>query len=75
MAWEADLKAVTISSKWQVVIPREERERLRLSKGQKLLVVPWDDMIALIPDRDISELRGAFPNLSADDLREENDRM
>ena len=69
------MKAVTISSKWQVVIPREERERLRLSKGQKLLVVPWDDMIALIPDRDISELKGAFPHLSAEGVREENDRM
>ena len=69
------MKAVTISSKWQIVIPREERERLKLTKGEKLLVVPWDDAFVLMPDRDISELRGAFPKLSADDIRDENDRM
>lgn len=69
------MKAITISSKWQVMIPRTERERLKLCKGQKLLVVPWDDMIALIPDRDISELKGAFPQVSTEGIREENDRM
>ena len=68
-------KSVTISSKWQVVIPRTERERLKLSKGQKLSVVPWDGMFVMMPDRDLSELEGAFPNLSADGLREQNDRM
>lgn len=59
------MKAVTISSKWQIVIPSEERERLKLVKGQKLLVVPWDTMMVFTPDRDISELEDAFPHLSA----------
>ena len=68
------MSAVTLNSKYQVVIPKEERKRLKLRKGQKLLVVPWDDMIVFVPDRDLSELEGAFPKLTTENIREEEDR-
>lgn len=66
---------VTVSSKYQVVIPLEVRKMLKVRKGQKMLVVVRNDMIELVPDRDISELRGFLKGMSADNVREEDDRI
>jgi AbrB family looped-hinge helix DNA binding protein len=53
-----NMKTVTISSKYQVVIPKIVREALRLHSGQKMQVVEYGGRIELIPERDIKELRG-----------------
>jgi AbrB family looped-hinge helix DNA binding protein len=66
---------VTVSSKYQVVIPLEVRMRLKVRKGQKMQVVVRNDMIELVPDRDISELRGFLKGMSVDNIREEDDRI
>ena len=50
--------AVTLSPKYQVVIPREIREKLGLKPGQKLEVMAFEGRIELIPVRPIGELRG-----------------
>ena len=52
------MQSVTVSPKFQVVIPRTVRESLHLKPGQKLEVVQYEGRIELIPERDISELRG-----------------
>lgn len=52
------MQAVTLSPKFQVVIPRSVRESLRLKPGQKLEVVEYEGRIEMIPQRRISELRG-----------------
>lgn len=49
---------VTVSPKYQVVIPKEVRSKLRLAPGQKLNVLLIDGRIELIPVRPIQELRG-----------------
>ncbi len=49
---------VTISPKFQVVIPKEVRERLNLVPGQKVQVVALDDRIELVPVRAARKLRG-----------------
>jgi len=66
---------VTVSSKYQVVIPRELRERLKIRKGQKMLMLAIGNRIELVPDRDISEMKGIFPGLSTDGIRDEEDRF
>ena len=68
---------VTISSKYQVVIPREVRERLRLRKGQKMLVFERNGFVQLVPDKDIKELRGIAKGMSSsmEGIREEVDRV
>jgi hypothetical protein len=48
---------------------------LNIHKGQKLSVVVMDDTIELVPERDIKELKGAFPHISSDDVRDEGDRL
>ena len=52
------MQAVTLSPKYQAVIPRAVRESLRLRPGQKMQVVEYDGRIEFIPERDIAELRG-----------------
>ena len=64
-----------VSSKYQVVIPREVRESLKIRKGQKVLVLARRGMIEIVPERDISELKGFLPGLSTEGIREEEDRF
>jgi AbrB family looped-hinge helix DNA binding protein len=49
---------VTVSPKYQVVIPKNIRDALHLHPGQKMKVMEYNGRIELIPDRDISELKG-----------------
>ena len=49
---------VTISPKFQVVIPRSVRERLNLSPGQKVQALVYDGRVELIPLRPAKALRG-----------------
>jgi AbrB family looped-hinge helix DNA binding protein len=49
---------VTISPKFQVVIPKRIRVAMRLKPGQKLAVFRYADRIELVPVRPIREMRG-----------------
>jgi AbrB family looped-hinge helix DNA binding protein len=50
--------AVTISPKYQVVIPKDIREKLQLSPGQKVEAVAYEGRIELIPIRPVKKMRG-----------------
>ncbi|MGA2643029.1 MAG: AbrB/MazE/SpoVT family DNA-binding domain-containing protein [Spirochaetia bacterium] len=52
------MATVTISPKYQVVIPKEVRERLGLTPGQKIQTIVFEDRIELIPVRPIKKMRG-----------------
>ncbi|MCK4508906.1 MAG: AbrB/MazE/SpoVT family DNA-binding domain-containing protein [Desulfuromonadales bacterium] len=67
------MQTVTVSPKFQVVIPREVRESLHLRPGQKMQVIEYEGRIEFIPDRDISELRGFLKGINTD-FERENDR-
>jgi AbrB family looped-hinge helix DNA binding protein len=64
----------TISSKFQIVIPKEVREKLRLSRKQQLHVMAKGGIIILVPEVPLKSLRGALKGLSKTDLREKKDR-
>ena len=49
---------VTISPKFQIVIPKDIRDRLGLKPGQKIQAIAYGDRIELIPLRPAVELRG-----------------
>jgi AbrB family looped-hinge helix DNA binding protein len=49
---------VTVSPKFQVVIPREVRDSLGLAPGEQLQVFRYGDRIELVPVRPIREMRG-----------------
>ena len=52
------MQQVTVSSRFQVVIPKAVREALGIQPGQRLLVVPHGERIELVPVREISEMKG-----------------
>ena len=52
------MQTVTVSPKFQVVIPRPVRDHLRLRPGQKMQVIAYAGRVELVPERDISELKG-----------------
>lgn len=52
------MEAVTVSPKYQVVIPRAVRESLGLRPGQVVQVILYDNRIELVPVRPIRQLRG-----------------
>ena len=69
---EGLMEKVTISPKFQVVIPRAIRERLKLRPGQQVQVIAYGDRIEFIPLRPAHELRGSLRGMSTDLIREQN---
>ena len=68
------MQTVTVSPKYQVVIPKKIRETLKLKPGQKMNVVEYHGRIELIPDRAISELRGFLKGINTQ-FKREGDRV
>jgi AbrB family looped-hinge helix DNA binding protein len=52
------MSTVTVSPKFQVVIPAAVRERMKLQPGAKLSVVELNGSLRLMPLRSAAELRG-----------------
>jgi len=69
------MQAVTVSPKYQVVIPKSVRERMRLAPGKQLQVICFDDRIELVPVRPMREMRGFLKGLDAGFVRDEDDRI
>lgn len=68
------MSTVTVSSKFQVVIPRELRESLEIQPGQKLAVLNVNGSIRLVPIRPMRQMKGYLKGMSAAGLREKKDR-
>lgn len=68
------MDAVTVSPKYQVVIPRAVRERTNLRVGERLQVISFDDRIELIPVRPMRSMRGFLKGYDARFVRDEADR-
>jgi AbrB family looped-hinge helix DNA binding protein len=52
------VETATVSPKYQVVIPKSIRDKLRLVPGQKVQAVAFKGRVELIPLRSARELRG-----------------
>ena len=64
--------AVTVSPKYQVVIPKAVREQLHLAVGQKLQVLAYEHRIELLPLERAQALRGFLPDIHTQVLREDD---
>lgn len=65
------METVTISPKFQVVIPKEIRTRLKLKAGQKVQALAYNDRIELVPVRPAKQLRGFLRGIDTTVPREE----
>jgi AbrB family looped-hinge helix DNA binding protein len=72
---EVDMDTVTLSPKFQVVIPSRVRKRMKLRAGEKFEVISYDDRIELIPIRPISQMKGFLKGLDPSFEREREDRV
>lgn len=68
---------VSISPKYQVVIPKEIREAMHWLPGQKVTLIAMGDMVYMVPSRPLKELRGMIklPPGWMQELRDKKDRF
>jgi len=66
------MSAVTISTKFQVVIPKKVREQLGLTPGLRIQVVVHGDRIELIPVKPIKRMRGFLKGIDTRVPREDD---
>ena len=60
----------TVSTKYQVVIPKKVRDILGIKPGQKVQVIPYNGRIEMIPIREIKESRGFLEGIDSTIERE-----
>ena len=68
------MNTVTISSKYQVVIPRLIREQFDLRPGQKIMFIPFNKTLRVVIVPAIEEAEGMFAGIDTDPQREKEDR-
>ena len=68
------MNAVTVSPKFQVVIPKEIRESMKIKSGQKIQMITYGDRIELIPIKPMKEMRGFLKGINTEVTRD-NDRV
>jgi AbrB family looped-hinge helix DNA binding protein len=69
------MDTVTLSSKYQIVIPRSVREKWQVKPGQKVRLMIYGKRLEIVPVRDIQEARGFLKGISSEIEREEEDRV
>jgi AbrB family looped-hinge helix DNA binding protein len=67
-------QTVTVSPRFQVVIPRRVREVMGIQAGHKIQVVPYQDRIELIPVKPMREMRGFLKGIDTT-VEREPDRL
>jgi AbrB family looped-hinge helix DNA binding protein len=68
------METVTISPKYQVVVPKRVRRKLGLLPGQKVRVMVYDNRIELVPVRPARKMRGFLKGIDTQVSRD-NDRL
>jgi AbrB family looped-hinge helix DNA binding protein len=64
----------TVSSKYQVVIPKEIREKLNIKVGQKFQILNYGERIEFIPQKSVKRMRGFLKGIDTEVIRE-GDRL
>ena len=64
------MSSVTVSPKFQVVIPKDVRNRMQLAPGQKMQVISYGDRIELVPVRPVRSMRGFLRGMNTSFERE-----
>ncbi|MDP1758655.1 MAG: AbrB/MazE/SpoVT family DNA-binding domain-containing protein [Thermodesulfovibrionales bacterium] len=68
------MATTTISPKYQVVIPKDVREKLHLKSGQKMTVVTKGGVVYLIPEKPVESFKGFLKRMDTKDIREDTER-
>jgi len=68
-----DMAKVKLSSKFQIVIPREMRQKLNLKPGQEIVMIENAGTIHLVPQKPIKQMRGFVKGGNTQNIREEQE--
>ena len=69
------MTTVTVSPKYQIVIPKEIRNTIDIKPGQKFQIFKFGNRLELIPVMDIKDARGMFEGMGLDStIEHEPDR-
>lgn len=66
------MTAVTVSPKYQVVIPKDVREFIGIFSGQKIQVLTYQNRIELIPIKPMKKMRGFLKGINTDVSRDKD---
>ena len=71
------MTAVTVSSKYQIVIPKEARRKLDIQCGTKLQAIPELSGLRLVKEPSIDEIHGLLSGMAVQDsdIRNKQDRL
>jgi AbrB family looped-hinge helix DNA binding protein len=69
------MNAVTLSSKFQISIPKQVRDEQKWKAGQKLAFVPQGKHYVLVPVPTADELFGIAKGANPDGYRDREDRI
>lgn len=69
------METVSVSAKYQVVIPRAARKQLHIEPGQKMQVIGYNDRVVFVLVRPIEAARGSLRGLDTTIARDEDDRV
>jgi len=77
MLYWLNMTAVTVSSKYQIVIPQEARKKLGIKPGMRLQAISEDSVLRLVKEPEIDEIAGLLQGMFVDDaaIRSEEDRV
>jgi len=68
------MTAVTVSPKFQIVIPKDVREAMGIYSGQKVQVLTYQNRIELIPLKPMKDMRGFLRGMDTD-IQRDKDRL
>ena len=66
------METVTISPKYQVVIPKRMRRKLGLCPGQKVQAIAYENRIELVPVRPVRKMRGFLKGVDSSVSRDDD---
>ncbi len=69
------METVTVSKKYQIVIPEKLRKKSGIKPGDKMVAITKHGIIQYIPICPLNETKGFIPGLDVEKLRDESDRI
>ncbi len=66
------MRAVIVSPKFQVVIPKDVRESMGIISGQKVQMLTYCNRIELIPIKPMSEMKGILKGIDTEVPRDKD---
>lgn len=68
------MQIATISSKFQISVPKKMREQLHIKVGQQFIFIPKGNCLELVPKKNMNELKGILSGVDTNHIRDRSDR-